>query len=125
MAMGAHPTGSRGGRQPGGVHAVPGRRYAGRVVPARPPPGYVLMSEDTSYDVELRLLAAIRSLSDVERVERVGMLGRLVESVARAALRAEHPGADEATLRRLMFVREFGVEPELLVRRVGPSGPEA
>ena len=53
------------------------------------------------------------------------MLGRLVESVARAALRAEHPGADEATLRRLMFVREFGVEPELLVRRVGPSGPEA
>lgn len=83
------------------------------------------MSEDTSYDVELRLLAAIRSLSDVERVERVGMLGRLVESVARAALRAEHPGADEATLRRLMFVREFGVEPELLVRRVGPSGPEA
>lgn len=95
------------------------------MVPARPPPGYVLMSADTPYDVERRLLAAIRRLSDVERIERIGWLGQLVEAVARAALRAEHPGADEATLRRLTFIREFGVEPELLVRRARLPGPEA
>lgn len=84
--------------------------------------GYETQSADTSREIEEVLFAAYRRMSSSERLERIGALGRLVESVALAGLRERYPEADERELRlrlaarqlpRELMVAAFGWDPEV------------
>jgi hypothetical protein len=73
------------------------------MVPRSPPPGYVLMSEDTPYEVELRLLESYRAMSPERKLLLIGRLLRSGDQLALAGLRIRHPDADEKSLVRLLL----------------------
>lgn len=84
--------------------------------------GYKTQSEDTTREIEEILFAAYRRMSSSEKLERIGALGSLAESVALAGLREQYPDADERELRlrlagrqypRELLITAFGWDPEI------------
>ena len=84
--------------------------------------GYETQSADTSREIEEILFAAYRRMSSSEKLARIGALGQLAESVARAGLREKYPDADERELKlrlaarqypRELMIAAFGWDPEV------------
>lgn len=77
-----------------------------------------LFGDDTSPDVEARMLAHYRRMTAAEKAAKMASLTASVHAVALAGLRHAHPGATERELRLRLAARY--IDRELLERAFGP-----
>lgn len=74
------------------------------------PHGYRTQSEDTTYEVERRLIEAYRAMTPLEKARRVVDDCVCLEVLTVAGLRVRYPSDSEAALRRRLAVLRFGEE---------------
>jgi len=78
---------------------------------------------DTSPDAERVLIDLLRRASVHQRFEMLDQMNSTVRELALMGLRARHPGATDAQLRR--YLADLLLGPELAARAYGPLPPEA
>ena len=74
-------------------------------------------SEDTSPEIERRLIEGMRRMSAAEKFRRIGELMRAMEILAMEDVRHRHPEADEWECRLRVASRR--VPPELMKKAFG------
>lgn len=77
-----------------------------------------LFGEDTSPEMEARLVELYRRMTPAQRAAKVSSLTASAHAVALAGLRQVHPGDSERELRLRLAARY--IDPELLERAMGP-----
>ncbi len=86
----------------------------------RPIPRHATQSPDTSPWADAVMMRAYRAMSPIERIRRIGELGRMVEAVALAGLRQDFPMASNRELKLRLaarrhparVMRAFGWDPD-------------
>jgi hypothetical protein len=77
---------------------------------------------DTAPEAERILIELLRQAPVARKLEMLGQMNAAVRQLALQGLRARHPGATEAQLRR--YLADLLLGPELAARVYGPRPPE-
>jgi len=88
--------------------ATSGRLYFMPKTTATPPKGYRTQADDTSYEVERRLVEAWRQMSAADKARRVTQAFLALEALAVAGIRARHPAADTPEIRLRLAALRLG-----------------
>ena len=78
---------------------------------------------DTGPEAERVLIELLRQASASRKLEMLGQMNATARQLALQGLRARHPGATEAQLRR--YLADLLLGPELAARAYGPRPSEA
>jgi hypothetical protein len=78
---------------------------------------------DTAPEAERVLIELLRRAPVARKLEMLGQMNAAARQLALQGLRARHPGATEAQLRR--YLADLLLGPELAARAYGPRPPEA
>ena len=78
---------------------------------------------DTTLEAEQVLIRLLRQAPVTRKLEMVGEMNAAVRQLALEGLRARHPTATDAQLRR--YLADLLLGPELAARAYGPHAPEA
>jgi hypothetical protein len=103
-------------------HVMPVGPVESAAVPLTPPPGYVTQSEDTSYEVELRLFERWRSMPLDEKAALIARTSRDLHTLCLAGLRQRLPMASERELELRAMALKYG--KELVRRTLGVDVPD-
>jgi hypothetical protein len=78
---------------------------------------------DTGPEAERVLIELLRQAPVTRKIEMLGQMNAAARQLALQGLRARHPGATEAELRR--YLADLLLGPELAARAYGPRPSEA